>query len=137
MAPRMASLSRLPISRIGSFPRPPKDAPCSRMQPHRFILQAFDPDYGHPAFETMFAVERLEELQALLGAAAGEDPELEMVYTLDPGDVDAINHRFGLAFDPSGRVSRLTKWTSNREPPYLVHTGFELVLMIDGRKPFT
>jgi hypothetical protein len=107
------------------------------MQPHRFILQAFDPDYGHPAFEMMFVVERLEELQVLLGAAAGEDPELEMVYTLDPGDLDAINHRFGLVFDPGGRVSRLTKWTSNREPPYLVHTGFELVLMIDGRKPFT
>ncbi len=56
------------------------------MQPHRFILQALDPEYGHPAFETMFAVERLQELQALLGAAADEDPELEMVYTLDPGD---------------------------------------------------
>ena len=72
------------------------------MQPHRFILQAFDPQYGHPAFETMFLVERLEELQALLGAAADEDSELEMHYTLDPGDLDAINHRFGLAFDPAG-----------------------------------
>lgn len=107
------------------------------MQPHRFILQAFDPDYGHPAFETMFVVERMEELQALLGAAADEDRELEMHYTLDPGDLDAINRRFGLAFDPGGRVTRLTKWTGIRKPPYLVHTGFELVLMIDGRKPFT
>lgn len=106
------------------------------MQPHRFILQAFDPEYGHPAFETMFVVERLAELQALLGAAADDDPALEMVYTLDPGDIDAINHRFGLAFDPGERVTRLAKWTSIHEPPYLVHTGFELVLMIDGRKPF-
>ena len=62
------------------------------MQPHRFILQAIDADYGHPAFERMFVVERLEELQALLGAAAAEDHHLEMVYTLDPGDLDAINH---------------------------------------------
>jgi hypothetical protein len=107
------------------------------MRPHRFILQAYDPEYGHPAFETMFVVERLEELQALLGAAADEDPELEMHYTLDPGDLDAINHRFGLAFDPGRRAICLTKWTSIREAPYLVHTGFELVLMIDGRKPFT
>jgi hypothetical protein len=107
------------------------------MQPHRFILQAVDPDYGHPAFETMFLVERLEELQALLGAAADADSNLEMHYTLDPADLDAINHRFGSAFDPGGRVTRLAKWTSIREPPYLVHTGFELVLMIDGRKPFT
>lgn len=107
------------------------------MQPHRFILQAFDPEYGHPAFETMFLVERLEELRALLGTAADEDPALEMHYTLDRGDLDAINRHFGLAFDPGGRVTCLTKWTSIREPPYLVHTGFELVLMIDGRKPFT
>jgi len=106
------------------------------MQPHRFILQAFDLEYGHPAFETMYLVERLEELRALLGAAADEDPELEMLYTLDPGDLAAINHRFGLAFHPGGRVTRLTKWIHNREPPYLVHPGFELVLMIDGRKSF-
>ena len=51
------------------------------MQPQRFILQAFDPDYGHPAFETMFVVEHPEELQALLGTAADEDPEIAMVYT--------------------------------------------------------
>jgi hypothetical protein len=107
------------------------------MQPHRFILQAFDPDYGHPAFETMFLVERPEQLRALLGTAANEDPELAMVYTLDAGDLDAINRHFGLAFDPGERVTRLAKWTGIREPPYLVHTGFELVLMIDGRKPFT
>ena len=53
------------------------------MQSHRFILQAFDPEYGHPAFETMFVVERLEELRPLLGTAADEDPELEM--RLHPG----------------------------------------------------
>jgi len=106
------------------------------MQPRPFILQAFDPEYGHPAFETMFVVERLEELRVLLGTAADEDPELAMVYTLDAGDLDAINRRFGLAFDPGGRVTRLAKWIRNREPPYLVHTGFELVLMIDGRKLF-
>ena len=107
------------------------------MQPHRFILQALDPEYGHPAFETMFAVERLQELQALLGAAAKEDPELEMAYTLDPSDIDVINHHFALGFDPQGRQTALTKWTARREPPYLVHTGYELVLMLEGRKPFT
>jgi hypothetical protein len=26
------------------------------MQSRRFILQALDPEYGHPAFETMFVV---------------------------------------------------------------------------------
>src|ERR1700741_5495270 len=85
MAPRMASLSRWPISRIGGFPCLPKGAPCYRMQSHRFILQAFDPEYGHPAFETMFTVERPGDLRAVRGDAAGDDPELEMYYTLEPG----------------------------------------------------
>ena len=108
------------------------------MQPHRFILQAFDPEYGHPAFETMFAVERLEELQALLGAAAEEDPELEMFYTLDPGDIDAINHHFGLGVRSAAGGRPLSpSGPGDREPPYLVHTGYELVLMLEGRKPFT
>ena len=33
------------------------------MQSRRFIQQALDPEYGHPAFETMFVVERPEELR--------------------------------------------------------------------------
>jgi len=48
------------------------------MQSRRFILQALDPEYGHPAFETMLVVERPEELRTLLGAAADDDPDLEM-----------------------------------------------------------
>jgi hypothetical protein len=106
------------------------------MQPRRFILQALDPEYGHPAFETMFIVERPQELRTLLGAAADEDPDLEMFYTLDPADVVAINRHFGLSFDPEGRKTSLYNWTGSSEIPYLVHTGYELVLMLDGRKKF-
>lgn len=106
------------------------------MQPRRFVLQAFDPEYGHPAFETMFVVECPEELRALLGAAADEDPDLEMFYTLDPVDVAAINRHFDLAFEPAGRKAALYKLTQWHEVPYLIHTDYELVLMIDGRKHF-
>lgn len=106
------------------------------MQPRRFILQALDPEYGHPAFETMLVVERPEELRTLLGTAAIDDPDLEMHYTLDLADVAAINRHFGLSFDPEGRETTLYRWTRLREVPYLVHTNYELVLMIDGRKQF-
>jgi hypothetical protein len=106
------------------------------MQPRRFILQALDPEYGHPAFETMLVVERPEELRALLGAAADDDPGLEMSYTLDPADIAAINRHFGLHFDPQGRKTSLYQWTRSREVPYLVHTNYELALMIEGRKQF-
>jgi hypothetical protein len=106
------------------------------MQPRRFILQALDPEYGHPAFETMLVVERPEELRTLLGAAADDDPRLEMSYTLDSADIAAINRHFGLRFDPQGRQTSLYQWTRLREAPYLVHTGYELALMIEGRKQF-
>ena len=106
------------------------------MPPSRFILQALDPDYGHCAFETMLVVERPEELRALLGKAAEDDPDLDMFYTLEPDDVAAINRHFALAFDPEGRKATLYKWTRSREIPYLVHTNYELVLMIEGHKQF-
>ena len=101
---------------------------------HRFILQAYHPEYACPAFETMFAVERLEDLQALLGPDAERDPEIEMLYWLEPADLAAISQRFGVAFDAGARDVALRRWHSAREIPYLVHTGYELPLLLDGRK---
>jgi hypothetical protein len=107
------------------------------MQPRRFILQAIDPDLGHPAFEAMFAVERPEELRAILGEAAAEDSELDYFYTLEAEELVAISRQFDVPFDSQGRVTCLYKWTHQREVPYLIHTGYELALMLDGRKQFT
>lgn len=101
-------------------------------EPHRFILQAYHPKYACPAFETMFAVERLEDLQALLGPDAQRDPEIQMRYWLEPEDLATISQRFGVTFDAGDRD--VLRWHSIREPPYLVHTGYELPLLLDGRK---
>jgi hypothetical protein len=106
------------------------------MQSRRFILQALDLEYGHPAFETMFVVERPEELRTVLGIDADRDPDFERWYSLEPDEVAAVTQHFGLAFDPEGRETSLYKWTDSREVPYLVHTGYELALMIEGRKQF-
>ncbi len=103
-------------------------------RPKRFILQAYHPEYACPAFETMFTIERLEDLQALLGPDAQDDPEIEMHYWLEPADLAAIAHRFGIAFDAGDRNVCLCRWRSRQEPPYLTHTGYELPLMLDGRK---
>jgi hypothetical protein len=84
----------------------------------------------------MFVVERPEELHALLVDAATSDPDLEYLYTLEPGEVAAITHHFDVGFDPQGRETCLHKWTQRREVPYLVHTGYELALMLEGRKQF-
>jgi hypothetical protein len=106
------------------------------MQPLRFILQALDPEYGHPAFETMFVVERPQELCVALGIGVEDDPDFERWYRLEPDEVAALTHHFGLAFDPEGRETFLYKWTGSRDVPYLIHTGYELVLMLEGRKQF-
>jgi len=104
--------------------------------PRRFILQAIHPEYGCPALEAMFVVEKLEELRELLGPDAEEDQDLEYFYTLEPNEVAAINQRFDIGFDPLGRTAYLYKWTESRNFPYLIHAGYELLLMLEGRKQF-
>lgn len=106
-------------------------------KPRRFILQAIDPDHGSPVFEAMFVAEQPDEVRRLLGDGAKDDPELEMHYRLESDEVAAISRHFSVPFDPGGRPTSLYQWTQSREFPYLVHGGFELALMIDGRKPFT
>jgi hypothetical protein len=102
----------------------------------RFILQAIDPDHGSPVFETTFVVDRPEQLRALLGEVASKDPEVKGWYTLDAPELAAINQHFGIVFDPHGHEARLEPWHSLREVPYLVHTGYELPLLLEGRKQF-
>lgn len=105
-------------------------------QPRRFVLVVYDPDLGHPAFETMFVVERPEELRTILGEAAAEDPDLEYFYTLESEELAAISRHFDVPFDSQGRVTCLYQWTHQREVPYLIHTGYELALLLEGRKQF-
>jgi hypothetical protein len=105
-------------------------------RPHRFILQAYHPEYACPAFETMFTVERLGELQMLLGLDAQDDPQLDQkIYHLDAADIEAIRQRFNVAFEAGEREVVLFKADEpGKDIPYLSHTGYELLLMLDGRK---
>jgi hypothetical protein len=104
---------------------------------YRFIVQALDPHHGCPVIEALFEVTNLDELRGLLGACAHDDPELIGAYSLDEPDLIKLNERYGLAFDPGGREIQLCPWHSLRVVPYLVHTGYELPLMLEGRKPFS
>jgi hypothetical protein len=108
-------------------------AASARPKPRRFILQALDPDHGSPVLETLFLVSEVEDLRALL-ADAGDDPTLDRCYFLDAVELTAINKRFGTAFDPEGREACIGPWQSVRDAPYLVHTGYELPMLLEGRK---
>jgi hypothetical protein len=103
---------------------------------HRFILQAIDPVLRCPVLATMLRVSDLEPLRPLLGPDASEDAELRGHYILEPDELRAIMERFGLAFDPEGRECWLSRAHSFDDAPYLIHTGYELALMLDGVKPF-
>jgi hypothetical protein len=102
----------------------------------RFILQAYHPEYACPAFATMFVVEQIEELQALLGPDAQDDPQLDQkLYHLDAADIEAIRQRFNVVFEAGEREVVLFKADERaKDYPYLAHTGYELALMLDGRK---
>jgi hypothetical protein len=105
-------------------------------KPTRFFLQAMDADLGCPVLEAAFDVADLDELRALLGSCADDDPELRHCYFVDTGELAAIGERFGVAFDPGDREVQLNRWDSLRAIPYLVHTRYELPLLLNGTKKF-
>lgn len=100
-----------------------------------FVLQALDPALDCPVLEARFRADEPSRLQTIIGDPADDDPDLRNVYSLDPGQLDAITASFDVRFDAGDREVWLGPWQSIRETPYLVHTGFELPLMLEGRKP--
>ena len=102
----------------------------------RFFLQAFDPHYGCAILEAMFIVSDLGDLRALLCLDADEDPELMFDYWLEADVLAAITGRFRVALESAGRAVKLDRWHANRAAPYLIHTNFELMLLVDGTKKF-
>jgi len=107
-------------------------------EPRQFVLQARDPDHGSPIFEARFPVTELDDLRSLVGIDPDDDPEFEGSYTLDAAETAAIAARFGVAFDPEGCEVHLCPWDEQwdemRHIPYLVHGGYELPLLLEGRK---
>ena len=103
-----------------------------------FVLQSKHPELGHPMAETRFKVHDLSGIKEILGEAVEDDVDLQSEYNLDEEDLNALTLKFGIAFDASLRPVSLIHWDpETRDVPYLNHSGFELPLMLDGRKPFS
>ena len=112
--------------------------PSGRAQ-EAFILSAFDRDQWCPVLQTRFHVEDVEGLKSILGELADDDFELSHQYVLDVDELAAVTERFALAFDPTALSYQpadtfLFRAHKISEAPYLIHTGYELPLLIDGRK---
>lgn len=114
------------------------------MAQHAFILTAFDRDLWCEVLQCRFQVEDIGALLAAIDVDA-DDFEPDAAYSLDQDEIIALTQRFALNF-PNDRLegSRIevalepvrTGVASSilTEVPYLVHTNFELPLMLDGRK---
>ncbi|WDZ77437.1 hypothetical protein PWG15_02665 [Ensifer adhaerens] len=57
-------------------------------------------------------------------------------YRLDQNDLTLLASALGLALPKTGEEAVLRRPHALDTVPYLVHTGYELPLMLEGRKPF-
>lgn len=120
----------------------PMDKAMSDHSPHasaRFVLEAFDCDLWCPVAHTLLHVSDIEPLRSILGATADSDPELRLGYLLDDEELAALTARFGIGPDPSllesaDLVITLRRLHSVSKAPYLIHTRYELPLLLEGRK---
>jgi len=97
------------------------------------VLQDLDPQTGAPRAEMRVFVRDIGELCAALKIEG--DPGLSGSYDLDQEDLATVGVLCmpPVQIDPRLRV--MTSWHWLRDVPYLIHTGYELPLMLEGRKP--
>jgi hypothetical protein len=102
---------------------------------HRFILQVRDPVTDCPILEARVSIDDLDALRGVLRFQDGEDPDFSGIYELDGEDLDALQRLTGLPFPRDLGPVQIVPWSGLREVPYLIHTEYELALMLEGRKP--
>ncbi|MES2045590.1 MAG: hypothetical protein V4475_17085 [Pseudomonadota bacterium] len=101
----------------------------------RFVLQGLDPETGSVKVEKLVFIADTVAVKQVIGCDADEDPDWLCSYDLEPNELAAIGELCRPAFVADPVFTRFERWSSLNEIPYLVHTGFELPLMLDGRKP--
>jgi hypothetical protein len=109
------------------------------MPQSRFVLGAFDREQWCSVLQVMLPVGDPRALRAILGSTADDDPELEQNHLLDDEQLAAIVTKFNISFDATQLDCKdlaifLFRLRRIDQTPYLVHTGYELPLLADGRK---
>lgn len=99
-----------------------------------FVLSFLSPETATPNHELRFEADSGDIARALeLPDAAISD---HGYYHLDRNDLTALASALGLALPETGEAALLRRPHRIDTTPYLVHTGYELPLMLEGRKPF-
>lgn len=104
-------------------------------EPRTFILQGLDPVTRTPFVECRVIITDIAALKTIFDPESDEDPNLTSTYHVEQTDLIAIGRICEPAFLPDSSFTALTPWHSIRDAPYLVHTNFELPLMLEKRKP--
>jgi hypothetical protein len=90
---------------------------------------------GCPILEAQFSLETIEPRIAVL--SDGVTDVLDGAsWELDATDLERLSALIGFVFPCQYGEVRLVEWRNLRAVPYLIHTEFELALMLEGRKPF-
>jgi len=105
-----------------------------------FVISAEDHDLACPVLEMRFVVNDPRQLADLIPEASIDDPAVwNRWYDLEDATWRRIVSTLAIPFDTAGLEGRqitVCLWRMARlsRLPYLVHTGCELFLLLDGRK---
>ncbi|WP_246685082.1 hypothetical protein [Methylobacterium sp. WL69] len=100
-----------------------------------FVLQALDPTTGSPRVEAGLCIADIAALRAVLGLEGIDKPIGRATCAVEPHALKALGALSDPPFEPDPIFTRLEAWSGLRAAPYLIHTGYELPLMLEGRKP--
>ncbi|MGO6676430.1 hypothetical protein [Rhizobium leguminosarum] len=88
------------------------------MSQDSFILSAFDLNLWCSVLETRFTVDDLAALQAIIDADIDGDPDFIGFYSIDPGELNGINQRFKVGFDPASlNLPEIEVWLGRERKP--------------------
>jgi hypothetical protein len=104
------------------------------VQAERFVLEAIDDETECVTSEIGFDVDDTAELYRLIGASAAEF-DARGQCELQQSEIGQLVARYKLAFAPATRLVRIRHRCPLDDLPYTIHTGRELVLMLEGSKP--
>lgn len=105
--------------------------------PGEFVLLGLDPVTQTICVEWRVRIADIERLKDILGADCAEDPELRgTYYDIPKRDMRRIGRICQPPVVPDDQYTAIERHRRMFEDvPYMVHTNFELPLMLDGRKP--
>ncbi|MBN3788152.1 hypothetical protein [Burkholderia sp. Ac-20353] len=101
--------------------------------PARLVVEIYDRETESIVQTHSFDVRDISDLCRILRIDSFEPWEC---YELDERDIELLSEAYDIRMDRDG-LAKLRLTEEHDEHPYLLHTNRELLLMLEGRKPFS